>query len=139
MAEIEEINNTKQIVEKSWTDPITGKFKEGNPGGGRPKGAKSFETDFNEAVKEIAELNKITPSEARKILFKVAFSEARKGNYNFYKDTIDRIYGKALDKGELDLTTAGEKLPTPICYSELTDEQLQNEIKRRDNRISPTA
>lgn len=107
-----------------------------NPEGKSP-GTNNFETDFNDAVKEIAELNKITPSEARKILFKVAFSEARKGNYNFYRDIIDRIYGKALEK--MDLTTAGEKLPTPICYSELTDEQLQNEIKRRDNRISPTA
>ena len=31
--------DTKKNVEKQYTDPETGKFAKGNPGGGRPKGS----------------------------------------------------------------------------------------------------
>ena len=61
---------------------------------GRPKGSNNFETDFDEAVEEIAKENGMTRSEARKLLLKVAFKNAKEGNYSFYKDIHDRIYGK---------------------------------------------
>jgi hypothetical protein len=69
---------------------------------GRPKGSKNFSTDFDEVVKEIAEQEKITKSEARKFLLKMAYREAKNGNFNFYKDIIDRYYGKAPDNVNLD-------------------------------------
>lgn len=68
----------------------------GNPKG-YPKGQKNFTTDFDEVVKEIAKANDITPNEARKVLLRRAYAEARDGNYNFYKDVCDRYYGKAHD------------------------------------------
>ena len=87
-----------------------GDFKKGDPRcnrEGRPKGTKNFETDFNKAVEEIAKENGMTRSEARKLLLKVAFKQAKDGNYSFYKDIHDRIYGQArntLDvKGSLEL------------------------------------
>lgn len=70
---------------------------------GRPKGSNNFETDFDEAVEEIAKENGMTRSEARKLLLKVAFKNAKEGNYSFYKDIHDRIYGTAVNKGEIDL------------------------------------
>ncbi len=67
---------------------------------GRPKGSNNFETDFDEAVDEIAKENGMTRSEARKLLLKVAFKNAKEGNYSFYKDIHDRIYGQAQQKIE---------------------------------------
>lgn len=65
---------------------------------GRPTGTRNFETDFDEAVEEIAKENGMTRSEARKLLLKVAFKNAKEGNYSFYKDIHDRIYGQASQK-----------------------------------------
>lgn len=89
----EKLDNTSKQVERDEK----GRLKKGvqlNPDG-RPKGSKNFETDFNEAVDEIAKENGMTRSEARKLLFKVAFKNAKEGNYSFYKDIHDRIYGTA--------------------------------------------
>lgn len=73
---------------------------------GRPAGTNNFETDFDEAVDEIAKENGMTRSEARKLLLKVAFKHAKEGNYSFYKDIHDRIYGTATNK--VDVTSGGE-------------------------------
>lgn len=83
-------------------DPITGQFLPGNKASpGKPKGTNNFETDFDEAVLELAKENGMTRSEARKLLLKVAFNNAKEGNYSFYKDIHDRIYGKAKESLEL--------------------------------------
>jgi hypothetical protein len=103
--------STNKNDEKSYTDPITGKFKEGNPGGGRPEGTKNFSTLMDEAVEEIAKANNISKSEVWQILIKRGYSEAKDGNYPFYKDLLDRYFGKAQDK--IDITSLGEKI-TPI-------------------------
>lgn len=84
----------------SGKDPKTGRFLPGNPGGGRPAGSRDFATDFDEAVQEIADENGITKSQARKHLFKVAYKQAKDGNYSFYKDIHDRTYGQATAKSE---------------------------------------
>jgi len=67
---------------------------------GKPIGLKNFETDFDDAVKEIAEEKGITIGEARNILFKKAYTEAEKGNFLYYRDIIDRLYGKVVEKTE---------------------------------------
>ena len=63
-----------------------------NPAG-RPLGTRNFITDFDEAVGEIAEEEGITLSEAKKTLIKKAYEQAKKGNFPFYKDIVDRYYG----------------------------------------------
>ena len=85
--------------EKTDKDPITGKFlpnNNANPAG-RPVGTRNFQTDFDEVVEEIAKANNITNSEARKILIKKAYSEAKDGNFQYYKDLVERVYGKVPD------------------------------------------
>ena len=121
-------NLTNDNVEKSYTDPVTGKFVKGNPGGGRPPGTRNFATDFDEVVEEIAKANNITASEARKILLRAAYSEAKNKNFPFYKDIMDRYYGKAQDF--LDVTTGGEQM------NHLTDEQLTTIAERALARVS---
>jgi hypothetical protein len=98
--------------DETGKDPATGRFTKGNTfGKGRPTGSKNFTTDFDEVVDEIAKTNNITTSEARKILLKMAYVEAKKGNFPFYKDILDRYYGKAQDS--VDITTAGQPLYLP--------------------------
>ena len=50
---------TMKDDKKTYTDPITGKFIEGNPGGGVTKGSRHFGTLFRDAVKRIAKGGKI--------------------------------------------------------------------------------
>ena len=69
---------------------------------GRPVGTRNFQTDFDEVVEEIAKANNITNSEARKILIKKAYGEAKDGNFQYYKDITERVYGKVPDA--LDIT-----------------------------------
>lgn len=67
----------------------------GNPAG-RPKGSKNFETYFMEAWKEVAEalrLNK-DPDKGKIEILKIGFKEMFKGNYQFWRDFIERLFGK---------------------------------------------
>ena len=95
----------------------------GNPAG-RPLGSKNFSTDFDEVVEEIAKVNSISQSDARKILLKKAYFEAKEGNFNFYKDIIDRYYGKAIERHEL-TGLDGQPLFSPQ-EKELAEKALEN-------------
>lgn len=91
---------------------------------GRPVGSKNFTTDFDEVVEEIAKTNKITISEARKILLKVAFTQAKGGNYNFWKEIIDRYYGKMSEN--IDLSSGGK--PIQQLYAGKSRDTLSGHI-----------
>lgn len=94
---------------------------------GRPVGSKDFETDFDEAVEEIAREEGITRSQARKDLLKVAYKNAKQGNYSFYKDIHDRVYGQAANK--TDITSGGDKIQVNIVnYS-----QEENKLPESQN------
>lgn len=105
----------KEKREKTENRPLfkrdeRGLFLEGTAAGpGRTVGLRDFNTDFDEAVEELAKEDGITLSEARKILLKVAYKAAKAGSYPFYKDTIDRRYGAVKQKtdfgGEITLKT----------------------------------
>ena len=88
-------------VDKTYTDPITGKFKEGNPGGGRPSGSLDFKTKWNIFIEKVAAQNDMTPNEIDEQLLAVAFKRAKDGDYAFYRDTQDRVYGKPMQPTEL--------------------------------------
>jgi len=89
------IKNEKETKADKYLDPETKKFKEGNPGGpGRPKGTRDWKTDFEEAIKIVAKETGKTISEVRTAILIRGISEARRGNYNFWKEILDRDYGK---------------------------------------------
>jgi hypothetical protein len=79
------------------------KFKKGQ--GGRPKGVKNFKTIFREAAKAVAEALKLgkEPDAVQVEIVKRGIAQALKGNYPFYKDILDRLYGRAPEKMEIDL------------------------------------
>ena len=68
----------------------------GNPKG-RPKGARNFKTIFLEASKAIAEALRLgkEPDKIQVEIVKKGIIQALKGNYAFYKDILDRLYGQA--------------------------------------------
>ena len=69
----------------------------GNPNG-KPKGAKSFDTLFEEAIKKIVKEKKIsnlTDPETQMVVRAVV--EALQGNYAYFRDIMDRKYGKAVE------------------------------------------
>ena len=75
--------------------PKEHQFKKGNPG--KPKGARSFKTIFREAARKVAEALKLgkEPDAIQIEIVKKGIAQALKGNYSFYKDILDRIYGQA--------------------------------------------
>lgn len=99
---------TKENVNKTYTDPVTGKFAKGNPGGGRPPGAVNFATKFNQAIEKLAETNDITGEELELQILQMGIKKAREGDYSFYRDTFDRVYGKP--QQSVDVTTLGESV-----------------------------
>ena len=71
-----------------------GRFIQGHTKlGGREIGVRNFNIDYDEAISEIAEEEGITLSEAKKVLLKKAYEQAKNGNFPFYKDIVDRYYG----------------------------------------------
>lgn len=103
-----ESQNQNKIVSK------TGKILRGRPfppgvsgnPHGRPKGRKNFETYFKEAWREVAEalnLNK-DPDKAKIEIIKLGFKRMFKGDYQFWRDFMDRLFGKAPVEIDIDVT-----------------------------------
>jgi hypothetical protein len=78
---------------------ITTRFKKGQSGNpsGRPKGARNYKTIFREALLKVSEALKLgqEPDDVLVEIVKRGIAQALKGNYNFYKDILDRLYGQA--------------------------------------------
>ena len=102
--------NTELNVVKTYTNPVTGKFVKGNPGGGRKQGSKPFAVLYREALKKIAEANGTTAEELEYEIHAMAIARARKGDFAFYRDIMDRVHGKPVQP--TDLTTGGRPLFT---------------------------
>jgi len=84
------------------------RFKPGQSGNpkGRPKGSLNFSTIFKKAVKRIVKEKKLPVKDPEVEMVVRAVIEALKGNYQFYRDIMDRRYGKP--KESVDITSDGE-------------------------------
>jgi hypothetical protein len=85
------------------------KGESGNPAG-RPKGSRNYRTLFREAYMAIAKDLKLgkDPDILLVEILKRGIKEALKGNYSFYKDILDRLYGKP--KSETSVNLREERL-----------------------------
>lgn len=104
-------NKSVDKTTKKQKGGITGKgFKPGQSGNpsGRPKGSLGFSTLFKKAIRKIAKEKKLNIKDPETQLVVKAIIEGLKGNYSYYKDIMDRRYGKA--KESLDITTGGKPL-----------------------------
>lgn len=114
---MDEVENPTVDGKMTGKDPITGQFVGGNTyGGQKPVGAQSFKVKWADFIEKVAAQNNKTPNEIDEQLLAVAFKKARDGDYAFYRDTQDRIFGKPLQTTELtgkdgkDLFEPSEKL-----------------------------
>ena len=87
---------------------------------GRPNGQRNYVTIYREALKKIGEAKNLTPEEVEDLLYSSGLSKALKGDYNFFRDTLDRLHGKPMQRTETDITSAGEKLENPIVAAIIT-------------------
>lgn len=85
------MEENREIIERPQNKNLT-------PGGpGRPKGSRNFKTIQWEAIKKIAETRNTTPEQIEEMINEVGLLKAMKGDYNFYRDYMDRNYGKVPD------------------------------------------
>ena len=94
-------NNVKNKVrpQNKHLKPIK-KGERLNPNG-RPKGVLNYATMRERAIRLLAKQNGKTPLEIEDEINANALLEARKGNFQFYKDDKDRTYGSATQKTEV--------------------------------------
>ena len=113
------------------------KGKSGNPEG-KKKGTRNFETIYREALKKIADLNELTPEELEDDIVAKAVTAARKGDYRFYKDTLDRLHGSATQthKHEGEVTIIGAKDLAKKLDEALEDENIQDQPKTEEDNPS---
>lgn len=77
---------------------------------GRPTGAEGFKTMFVRAIEKIAKDTGGKPEDQEMQIITRGILEARKGNFPFYKDVLDRVYGKAPQTIDLNATINKEEL-----------------------------
>ncbi len=68
---------------------------------GRGKGIKNFSTLFREALISLGKLNGKDPDVMELDIVRKGVLRAHRGDYKFYKDTFDRVYGTAVQRSEL--------------------------------------
>ena len=80
-----------------------GRFVLGHPKiGGRELGTNNFETDFDAVVDTIAKEKGLPKSEVRQTLLRVAYEQAVRGVFPFFKDIADRYYGRPKEEHSID-------------------------------------
>lgn len=97
---------------------------------GRPKGALDFKTKWEIFIDKVAKSNNLTPQEIDEQLFAVGFKKAKEGDYSFYRDLHDRLYGKPLQS--VDHTTKGESIntldPQALEIAKKYEEELKGKL-----------
>ena len=75
---------------------------------GRGKGVRDYATIYREALLILAKKNNSTPEQLEAEMIANGAILARKGNYAFYKDILDRTHGTATIK--TDVTSGGKPI-----------------------------
>jgi len=112
-----EINKDKRL--KNLEKGTWEKGESGNPNG-RPLGQRNYATIYKEALIKLAKLNDKTPEELENEIISTGLLNARKGNYAFYKDVLDRLHGQATQK--TDITSNGKTI--------LSDREIEEVSKK---------
>lgn len=102
---------TNKNVEKTYTDPQTGKFIKGNPGGGRPKGSISIKDKIRQYLED-------NPQNVDEIV------------QYFVKNNRELMWQMLEGRPQQDVTSGGKELPTPLLYGLYNNE--------RDKENNPT-
>ena len=110
-------------------DPITKKFVKGNIGGpGRTLGSTNFITKWEALVKKLAKQENIHIDQKEQELLLVAYEKAKEGDYSFWNDIHDRLYGKPVQSVDMEARVTSK--------AELTDEQLDRIVRQRAEELA---
>lgn len=113
MAEELLTNSDNGDGEFTGKDPITGRFVKGNTLQGSREGIRNFNTIYREALMKVATEAGTSLDDVESDLVKVAIDQAKKGDYRFYQDLMDRLNGKPVTRSEnLNITKDLDKLPS---------------------------
>lgn len=105
-------------------------WKKGDPSpnpNGRPKGQRNYATIYREALLRLAEKNNLEPDQLETELLEKAIFSARKGDYRFFKDIMDRLYGTATQKH--DHTSDGDKINFVLAESIVNKNAINTETE----------
>jgi hypothetical protein len=70
-------------------------------GPGRPKGQRNYATIYREALVKLAEANGTDAETLETEILSKGIVNARKGDYAFYRDILDRLHGKPMQRTEI--------------------------------------
>lgn len=86
------------------------KFKPGQSGNpkGRRKGQRDYRTLFWIALEHIANAHNMEPEQVEEALHAAGITKAIKGDFYFYQEIANRVYGKPMDR--MDLRSGGKSL-----------------------------
>jgi hypothetical protein len=121
--------------QKPW---LFQKGQSGNPAG-KPKGAKNFKTIFEKAVRKIAKERGVKKCDIEIDLVIRAIAEARGGNYKYYNDIFNRVYGMPKQTFGLDPEDTISEIEIKIKKNETNSRRRQkyNEsISKKSGRAS---
>lgn len=97
--------NTEQNTDKRLKN-LKAPWKKGdkspNPSG-KPKGQRDYATIYREAMVMLAKNNATTPEKLEAQIIANGILSARKGDFRFYKDTLDRLHGTATTKSDINI------------------------------------
>jgi hypothetical protein len=98
---------------------------------GRGVGVKDYRTLYREAILKIAKANDKDPIELELEIVSKGLSLARKGDYRFYKDLLDRLHGQATQRKEI---TGADGNPLEVAIENKTkiNKLLKNFIKKNE-------
>lgn len=102
----------------------------GNPAG-RPKGQKDYATIYREALVKLGtSLNK-DPETLEAEIILTGLLNAKKGDYRFYKDVLDRIHGTPVNTTKVDHTTLGKEIDGKKIDMDALVEEVEENLKRK--------
>jgi len=88
---------------------------------GRPLGSKNFSKLFDVAIKKISKSEKLNLKDPEIELIVRGIVEALKGNYSFYRDILDRRFGKPKET----IDVQGGQLPVILEISRGKDRNFE--------------
>lgn len=106
-------NITNKNVEKTYTNPETGKFIEGNPGGGRPKGSGiSITTEIKKKLAEVPQGQKATYLQL--LINRIMKQAIQDGDQQMIKQIWNYVDG--MPKNTLDAKLTGDLIIKEVSY-----------------------
>ena len=92
---IKKENKPKRVYGRPFQKGVSGNPK------GKPVGAISFSTQWKSFIEKVAERNELTTDEVEEQLLSEGFKRAKAGEFPFWNNIFDRVYGKPLQSTEI--------------------------------------